>query len=83
MEFIPRSSSWREKTLVSILGGLLVVAGVIMLALPGPGWLTIIAGVALWAREYRWAWRLQGWLKSRLPQRRRGQRQSEDQTPKE
>ncbi|QQR52728.1 PGPGW domain-containing protein [bacterium] len=83
MEFIPRSSSWREKILVTILGGLLIIAGVIMLALPGPGWLTIIAGIAIWGREYRWAWRLERWFKAKIPRRRPRSEPPADQAPKE
>jgi tellurite resistance protein TerC len=38
-----------------VVGFLLLVAGVAMLALPGPGWLTIVAGLALLAAEFEWA----------------------------
>jgi len=38
-----------------IVGFTLLIAGVGMLALPGPGWLTIMAGIALLAREFDWA----------------------------
>jgi hypothetical protein len=36
-----------------------LLAGTVMLALPGPGWLTIAAGLAVLAREFTWAER---WL---------------------
>ena len=39
-------------------GFLLLAAGIVMLALPGPGWVTIAAGLALLAAEYHWARRL-------------------------
>ena len=42
---------------VSIAGGVLVVAGLVMLVLPGPGVLVIIAGLAILASEYVWAQR--------------------------
>ena len=61
-----RTSSVWEKGGVAVLGGLLVVAGVIMLITPGPGWVTIGAGVAVWAPEYHWARRLLSWLKQRV-----------------
>jgi len=35
-----------------------LLAGLAMLALPGPGWLTIAAGLAVLAREFSWARRL-------------------------
>jgi uncharacterized protein (TIGR02611 family) len=38
-----------------VAGSGLLVAGVAMLALPGPGWLTIAAGLALLASEFTWA----------------------------
>lgn len=41
-----------------IAGFSLLAAGAAMLALPGPGWLTIAAGLALLAGEFRWARRL-------------------------
>lgn len=40
---------------VSVVGTLLLAAGVVMLVTPGPGLLAIIAGLAVWAREFRWA----------------------------
>jgi uncharacterized protein (TIGR02611 family) len=42
--------------------GLLFI-GIVMLALPGPGWLTIAAGLAILAGEFRWARRLLDQLK--------------------
>jgi uncharacterized protein (TIGR02611 family) len=42
--------------------GLLLI-GIVMLALPGPGWLTIAAGLAMLAGEFRWARRLLDQLK--------------------
>jgi uncharacterized protein (TIGR02611 family) len=45
-------------------GGTLLVAGVVMLVLPGPGWLTIAAGLALLAGEFLWAHKLLSHLKN-------------------
>ena len=39
-------------------GFALVIAGIFMLVLPGPGIVTIILGLALLAREFTWARRL-------------------------
>lgn len=36
----------------------LLVAGIAMLALPGPGWITIAAGLTVLATEFEWAQRL-------------------------
>jgi uncharacterized protein (TIGR02611 family) len=43
---------------VSILGPLVVMAGVAMLVLPGPGLVVMALGAALLALEYDWARRL-------------------------
>jgi uncharacterized protein (TIGR02611 family) len=43
---------------VLLLGFGLVVAGLVMLVLPGPGWATIILGFIVLASEYAWARRL-------------------------
>jgi tellurite resistance protein TerC len=40
---------------VTVGGGVLLLAGVAMLVLPGPGILVIIAGLAVLATEYAWA----------------------------
>jgi uncharacterized protein (TIGR02611 family) len=50
---------------VTVLGLLVVIAGVIMLVIPGPGILTIIAGLAILATEYVWAERLLAAAKTR------------------
>ena len=39
------------------------MAGIAMLALPGPGWLTIAAGLAILATEFVWARRALDQLK--------------------
>lgn len=50
-----------------IAGGFaLIIAGILMLALPGPGILTIIAGLALLAQDLHWAGRLRDWVKERF-----------------
>ncbi|STD08319.1 Putative transmembrane protein (PGPGW) [Dermatophilus congolensis] len=52
---------------VAVAGFLIVTAGLIMVPLPGPGWLVVFIGVALWASEFTWAHRLHqwGWAKVR------------------
>ena len=37
---------------VFIVGLAVVVAGIIMLPLPGPGWVVIFGGMAIWATEF-------------------------------
>lgn len=49
--------------MVFTAGLALVVAGVAGLALPIlPGWVLIIAGIAIWSREFSWAMRLRQWV---------------------
>jgi uncharacterized protein (TIGR02611 family) len=56
-------------------GFVLLAAGVVMLVLPGPGWVTIFAGLALLATEFEWAQRLLDRLKAAVHRVRRGSRQ--------
>jgi uncharacterized protein (TIGR02611 family) len=43
---------------ISVFGLAVVVVGVLLLPLPGPGWLIIFAGLGMLATEYDWAARL-------------------------
>jgi uncharacterized protein (TIGR02611 family) len=43
---------------VGIVGGLIVALGLATIPLPGPGWLTVIAGLFVLATEFTWAERL-------------------------
>jgi uncharacterized protein (TIGR02611 family) len=43
---------------VGIVGGLIVAVGLATIPLPGPGWLTVIAGLFVLASEFTWAERL-------------------------
>ncbi|MCU1376561.1 MAG: hypothetical protein JWO68_3847 [Actinomycetia bacterium] len=49
--------AWRssKRIAVSVVGGVLVVGGLAMLVLPGPGLLVIVAGFAVLGTEYAWA----------------------------
>ncbi len=50
-----------------IVGGFtLIVAGIFMLVLPGPGILTILGGLALLSRDMVWAGRLVDWAKQQF-----------------
>jgi hypothetical protein len=46
------------RTARTITGFVLLGGGIVMLALPGPGLLTIAAGLAMLAGEFPWARRL-------------------------
>ena len=47
-------------------GSLLLVAGIVLLVLPGPGVPLIIAGLALLGTQFEWARRASGWMRDRL-----------------
>lgn len=49
----PGALTW--KIAIGLTGVLLVLAGVALLPLPGPGWLVIIAGLGVLAIEFAWA----------------------------
>jgi tellurite resistance protein TerC len=45
--------AWR--TIIIVVGTTLILIGLAMLVLPGPGIVVIIAGLAILAREFIWA----------------------------
>ena len=52
--------------MIFVLGLAIVAGGVVLLPLPGPGWLIIFAGIGLWATEFRWAQRVLRWTKRQV-----------------
>ncbi len=44
-----------KKALIGITGGLVVLVGLILIPYPGPGWLTVFAGLAILATEFTFA----------------------------
>lgn len=55
VQFIARNG---KRIGVSVAGSVLLLAGLVMMVLPGPGILFIIAGLAVLATEYVWAERM-------------------------
>jgi uncharacterized protein (TIGR02611 family) len=55
MHFIQRSG---KRVAVTIAGFAVLLAGIALLVLPGPGWLLIFVGLTILATEYVWARRL-------------------------
>lgn len=49
-----------------MLGVAVIVAGVVLLPLPGPGWLIIFAGLGILATEFEWAARLLRFARAKL-----------------
>lgn len=58
-----RTLEQAKRAVKIMVGFTLLAAGVAMLVLPGPGWLTIALGLALLAAEFVWARRLLDHLK--------------------
>jgi hypothetical protein len=44
----------------------LIIAGIFMLVLPGPGIVTIVGGLALLSKDLAWAGRLSEWAKQKF-----------------
>ncbi|MFJ1734083.1 TIGR02611 family protein [Streptomyces sp. NPDC088254] len=51
---------------IFIVGLAVVIAGIIMLPLPGPGWVVIFGGMAIWATEFVWAQLVLRWTKRKV-----------------
>ncbi|MEV6946411.1 TIGR02611 family protein [Streptomyces sp. NPDC051172] len=51
---------------VFVVGLAVVVAGIVMLPLPGPGWVVIFGGMAIWATEFVWAQLVLRWTKRKV-----------------
>ena len=43
------------KIVVGVAGLAVVVLGLILVPLPGPGWLIVLLGLSIWAIEFAWA----------------------------
>ena len=63
-----------RKVIIGIAGGAVLLVGIVTIPYPGPGWLTVFAGLAILATEFHWAKRVlifargkydawQNWLK--------------------
>ena len=52
LRFLARSS---KRLAVTVIGGVLVLGGLAMLVLPGPGILVVVLGFAVLGTEYAWA----------------------------
>jgi uncharacterized protein (TIGR02611 family) len=53
---------------IALVGLVVVLIGIVLIPFPGPGWLIVIAGLAIWAVEFVWAQRLLTFTKDQLEQ---------------
>jgi uncharacterized protein (TIGR02611 family) len=56
--------AWRVG--VTVAGVAVIAVGIVLLPLPGPGWLIIFAGLGILSTEYVWAKRLLGWVRAQV-----------------
>ena len=63
VRFIARNG---KRIAITVTGFLVVLIGLVLIPLPGPGWLIVFAGLAILAREYVWAERLLKHAKQRF-----------------
>lgn len=55
-----------RKPLILIIGSAVIFAGIILLPLPGPGWVVIFLGFAVLATEFEAAERIRDWFVTQL-----------------
>ena len=75
---LSRWGQWREslrrwphayglyRIAVGVLGGAIVIGGLGLIPLPGPGWLIVFLGLAVLATEFEWARRLDRYARERV-----------------
>ncbi len=51
---------------VAVVGIAMALGGLILVPLPGPGWLVVFLGLAVLGTEFHWARRITAWLKRML-----------------
>ncbi|MGZ4595141.1 MAG: TIGR02611 family protein [Actinomycetes bacterium] len=54
------------RALVAVAGFAIIVTGLVLIPLPGPGWLIVFAGLALLATEFVWAERLLNFARAKV-----------------
>ncbi|MGY0236020.1 TIGR02611 family protein [Longispora urticae] len=54
------------KITVTVLGVAVIILGAFLIPLPGPGWLIVLAGLAILALEFHWARRLLAFARHQL-----------------
>ncbi|MBW3601829.1 MAG: PGPGW domain-containing protein [Actinobacteria bacterium] len=60
-----------RQLVVGLVGGLVTVAGLVLMPLPGPGILVVLAGLAILASEFDFARHLLAWGRERARSARR------------
>ena len=63
---VRRTVDHTYRVCVGVVGGVIVALGLVTIPLPGPGWLTVIAGLFVLATEFVWAERLLEFTKTHV-----------------
>ena len=62
----PSPASVIRRAGVAVVGGAIVLLGLLLVPLPGPGWVIVFAGTTVLGQEFPWAARLSDVLQRRL-----------------
>jgi len=54
------------RIVIGVVGVLVVAIGLVLVPLPGPGWLIVLAGLAILSLEFEWAQRLMHFTRTQL-----------------
>lgn len=54
------------RVLITIIGAAVIIIGLILVPLPGPGWLIVFVGLTILGSEFHWARRFTSWLRMQL-----------------
>lgn len=54
-----------RRVVVTLLGSLVVLVGLALLVLPGPGLVVVALGFAILGTEFLWAWRVQRFVRAK------------------
>ena len=60
-----------RRTLIAVVGGTVLAAGIVMSFMPGPGLLLILLGLSILATEFIWAREARAWLQRKVHSMRR------------
>lgn len=58
-------TSIARKVIIGVVGLAVVITGILLLVLPGPGLLVIVLGVAILSLEFPWVRRAERWARAR------------------
>ena len=57
-KFVSKLPHRSRKIILGVVGGIVLLAGVVMIFYPGPGWVVVFIGLAILAQEFPWAQRV-------------------------